>query len=173
MTYTLPRMTKDVDFNVDLKSSNPQTETILRRVCAQNGWEFVRLNKLRAPASVSSPENKDLELGLASMKVKGVLIDVFLNDWAPAEFVHTHANEVSFPSDPPKNVRIAPPEAIAFFRSVTFSKKSKRWEKDLDDVKQLLRCCPGMDKDWVRDQLMQFQGESGPSVGAWENWVEE
>lgn len=119
MAYTLPRMTKDVDFHINLRSADPLTKTILHGLCAQHQWELVKF----APSSSvrSSSENKDLQVGFVSLKVKDVSVDLFLNDWAPAEYVHSNANEVSYPSDPPVTVRIAPPAAIAFFKTFTFS----------------------------------------------------
>ena len=173
MVYTLPQMTKDVDFNIDVSLNDPNAEAILRNVCAKSGWKFVRLIKMRSPSAIHAKVQDLFAVGLASIVVDGMRCDVFLNDWEPTEYVHAHAQEVPFPSDPPSSLKLAPPEAIAFFKTVTLSGKSKRPEKDIDQVKQLLRLCPEFDRAWVRHQLVKYLGESTLSVQRFDSWLQE
>lgn len=171
MAYTLPQMTKDVDFNINLRSCEPRSLSIIKRVCDENGWEFVKHMMFNPRVKRNSDESNEKSAGLVSIKVKGVWVDLFMNDWAPTAFLHERAVEISFPCVPPVLVRIAPHESIAFFKTLTFTKTKIRWQKVEDNVTQLLRCCHSMDRQWVRDQLVVCQGEDGPSVAVWDEWT--
>ena len=169
MIYTLPRVTKDVDFNIDLQSG-PDTNNLLRCICSENDWELVSVNTV-TPSAKAAPMLPLLKIGWAVVNVRAVHVDLFFNDWTPSNVVHELAYSVPTPSGP--DIQLSPLQCIAFFKTLSFRPNSKRARKDANDVIDLLDACPDMNRAWVRNMLVQCQGDDGPSVAQWDTWVLE
>lgn len=168
MVYTLPQMTDNVVFHVGISMHDANAEPILRNVCAHDDeWEFIRLSKLRSPA------DRELDVGVAIIKVHGATCELYLNGCTPSRFVHQKALEVPFENGSPASFKLAPPEAIAFYKTLTLERKNKRFHAEVDDVQQLMRCCTGFDRAWVRAQLVAAVGEMDSSVKWFDEWAEE
>ncbi len=169
MIYSMPRVTKDVDFNIDIPSGD-KAEALLRNICKENCWDLICILNGQ-PNRNSVPMLPWIRVGIAVINVKGVHVELFLNDWAPTNLVHAKAFEVCLPSG--QEIRIAPPQCIAFFKTLVFRINSKRARKDSQDVIDLLLSCPDLDRVWVREMLVVCQGTTGLSVVQWDAWVVE
>lgn len=173
MLVTEPRMTKDIDFNVSLSSNDPRVGLILEELCIENGWKLGPLMKLKPSSNTLLPEHSTQQAGLVCIHVDGVAVDVFLNDWAPTQYIHDTAREVFFPTSPPVYLKIAPPEAVLFFKLVSLKKGSKRYRKDSLHIVETIRACPGLNITWLKTQLEHYQGKTGFGVLALDSFLEE
>lgn len=168
--FTLPMMTKDVDFNVNMSISDPDVKSKLTDICLKNNWVLRGVYKLKPNKRIMGI--KEVSVGLACIVVNDIAVDVFLNDWYPTEYLHKHAQSVQMPTVPPSEVRLAPPEVIAFFKAVTFDETCIRAHKDAYHI-QLLLSIPSLNQEWVKEQLVNHLGRSHANVVRWDGWVTE
>ena len=70
MIYSLPRVTKDVDFNIDIPSGD-KAEALLRNICKENCWDLISILNGQ-PNRNSVPMLPRIRVGIAVINVKGV-----------------------------------------------------------------------------------------------------
>ena len=157
-------MTDNVVFHVDISMHDSNAEPILRNVCAHNdGWKFIRLSKLRFAVA------NEHHAGLAIIEVHGATCELYLNGCNAGRFVHQNSQDVPFANGQPASLKLAPPEAIAFCKTLTLERKNKRFHAEVDDIKQMMRCCTVFGRAWVRGQLVAAVGKMNHSV----KWFDE
>lgn len=71
------------------------------------------------------------------------------------------AGEMEMDDDETVTIRVAPPESIAFFKTLSYPTSGRRQLRDGSHV-QLLLELPDLDKAWVRDRLVECQQMAPP-----------
>lgn len=149
--WSEPRGTVDVDVTLFLPPDDPHTcVACLRDI----GCE------------VPEPESSQslYEHGFCRVHWNGVRVDVFLPIVPFYETAKQRRVRVQLGDE---IVSVWDAESICVFKMMFFRRK------DIADVEQLLRVQPGLDRLWIREQLLQLYGKYDPRLSQWDELADE
>ena len=164
MSFIQPRYTKDLDINILMPDSSPDLqEDSLKKICNENGMEFLNYTTAAVPNKISKNQ---IKMTLCYLKLDGFPIDVFINKGTPVyDKLFNEAKLVD-------GLKIAPAEFIIFFKMMVLNKNNKsRYYKDMHDIVQVLNINRDFNKDFVRERLVDNCGVNSNQVKEWDEIV--
>lgn len=147
-----PRGTVDVDLTVYVPPDKPSH---LLRLLQDIGCQF----------SAKEAAQSLREHGFCRVTYTGMRVDVFLPIVPFYEAARPRRKRVELVNQP---IMIWDAESLTVFKMMFFRRK------DLADVEQILRTQgPGLDRVWVRHQLVEIYGARDPRLAAWDDLARE
>ena len=147
-----PRGTVDVDLTLYLQETDPfdRLDVLERIGCA--------LSRIDAAVSIR-------EHGFCRVQFEGARLDTFFPTLPFYELARERRRQVKLNGH---TVYVWGPEVLCVFKMMFFRRK------DIADVEQILRVQgPGLDRDWVRAQVVDIYGARDPRVSQWDELCTE
>jgi hypothetical protein len=142
-----PRATIDVDMTLFVDPPEPAA-------CVD------ALDRIGCKLHRNSALDSLAEHGFCRVQFEGLQVDVFLPTIPFHQAARKRRLRVKLLD---QDCYVYGPEAVTVLKMMFFR------EKDLVDVKQILRVQgSGLDRDWIREQLVQIFGVRDPRIAAWD-----
>jgi len=160
MTYSVGRITKDVDLNLAVNSTKFES---LQQLYNQNP-NFTDAT----PLFNSTAGKNEIRVSHTHFKYKGLPIDIYFN----SNFVTQYAieNAVTVPVKD-YSLRCIPPESVCSFKMANARKKTLRFIKDQTDVLTILNMVPELEfkriNEYVEQVIYTVQGPDSPQLRTW------
>jgi hypothetical protein len=150
--WSPPRGTLDVDVTLFLP---PEQPSACIRLLQTIGCEMQTSVALRSLS----------EHGFCQVQYAGIRLDVFLPTVPFYELACQRRRRVQLGDQP---VMIWDAETLCVFKMMFFRRK------DLADVEQILRTGGDqLDRDWVREQLIEIYGQRDPRISQWQDLLRD
>lgn len=160
-TMTQPRMTKDVDFNVNLSEKEFKR---LKTVFNQAGHQLSDYQTMMAKAGVKSPYDKEF-CAVTVLEYKGIYMDIFLNTCTATQWAHESAVTIN-------NRKFISLECLAYFKLFAINPKHKRYHKDMNDLVNIVET-PGFKHDVVETRLIEVFGKESEQVSTLRTLIQQ
>jgi len=155
-TITQPRITKDIDFNVNGDLSK------LQDLFISKGHHMSNITQLYPKNSL--PKFKTEHVNVSVLTYKDIRMDLYLNSCSVTQWAHDSAIVI-------QNRRYLSPECLAFFKLFAIDPKYVRYHKDLDDLILLLH--QGINDKIVADKLIEVFGSNCRQLVIWNKLIKQ
>ncbi len=151
-TMTQPRMTKDVDFNVNLSEKEFQR---LKELFNAAGQQLSDWQALRAKPGVREPYDQEF-CAVTVLKYKGINMDIFLNTCRATQWAHDSAKIIG-------GRKFISLECLAYFKLFAINVKNRRYHKDMNDLVNIVETV-GFNHQEVEARLIEVFGDESGQV---------
>jgi hypothetical protein len=160
-TMTQPRMTKDVDFNVNLSEKE---FGLLKDVFNSKGHGLSNWQPIYAKRGVKSPYDKEF-CAVAILRYKDINMDIFLNTCTATRWAHESAVTVS-------GRKFLSLECLAYFKLFAINPQNKRYHKDMNDLVNIVASV-GFKHEEVESRLTEVFSEESQQVSTLRSLVQQ
>jgi hypothetical protein len=160
-TMTQPRMTKDVDFNVNLSHKDFKR---LKTIFNSEGHHLSDYQSLYAKPGARPPYDKEF-CAVTILEYKDIKMDIFLNTCTATRWAHQSAVTVS-------GRKFLSLECLAYFKLFAIDCKNNRYYKDMNDLVNIVASV-GFKHQEVEKRLIEVFGEESQQVSTLRSLVQQ
>lgn len=153
-TLTQPRMTKDVDLNIN-------TSDHQRLISIFGSDRLTPMQRLYGKNVL--PDFRNEFVSVTTLTYKDINIDLFLNTCRATNRVHQTSTMIM-------DKKFISLENLAFFKLFSVDKLSKRYYKDLDDL-TLIALSPNVDHKLIELYIIETFGDNSLQLQTWRDII--
>lgn len=151
-TMTQPRMTKDVDFNVNLSEKEFK---LLKTVFNEAGHQLSDCQVMRPKPGIKPPYDEEF-CAVTVLEYKGIHMDIFLNTCTATQWAHESAMTIN-------GRKFISLECLAYFKLFAIDPKTKRYHKDMNDLVNIVESS-GFKHNSLEARLIDVFGNESEQV---------